>query len=100
MHPSPDDEQRLSRQLAVALHYDMDKDPAPAVIAKGRGAVARRILDVAREHNVPIREDAGLAEALGKLHLGDTIPEELFPAIAEVLAFIYRMNRGLGNTGK
>lgn len=83
---------KLPRQVAVALHYDLDNDPAPAVIAKGRGQVAERILDLAREHNIPIQQDTGLADALVRLDLGDMIPPELFPAVAEILAFIYKMN--------
>ncbi|MFC1587542.1 EscU/YscU/HrcU family type III secretion system export apparatus switch protein [Planctomycetota bacterium] len=86
-------EKNLSRQLVVALKYDVEEDPAPAIVAKGRGEVARRILDLARQHNIPIEEDHALADALGQLDLGDFIPEEMFPAVAEVLAFIFRMEK-------
>lgn len=85
------------RQLAVALGYDIDKKAAPKVLAKGAGHVAERILELARENGVPIREDADLVQALSKLDLGASIPKELYPAVAEVLAYVYRMNnRRLG----
>lgn len=87
------DDQALARQLAVALSYDQREDSAPRVIAKGRGHVAQRILETAKRHGVPVKEDAGIAAALSRVALGDYIPEELFPVIAEVLAFIYAMNR-------
>lgn len=82
-----------SRQVAVALQYDEENDPAPAVVAKGEGLIAQKILEVAQQHNIPIRQNEGLANALGRLNLGDYIPEQLFPAVAEILAFLYRMNK-------
>lgn len=80
------------RQMAVALGFDADKDAVPKVLAKGAGHVAARILELAKEHNIPIREDSDLVEALAKLDLGDIIPAELYPAVAEVLAYVYRVN--------
>lgn len=80
------------RQLAVALGYDVDKNSAPKVLAKGAGKVAARILALARENNIPIREDADLVHALAQLDLGEVIPTELYPAVAEVLAYVYRQN--------
>jgi len=82
----------VSRQVAVALRYRDDKESAPRVIAKGRGAVAQRILELAREHNIPIRDDPDLVQMLAQLDLGEVIPAELYPAVAEVLAYVYRMN--------
>ena len=81
------------RQLAVALRYDEDRDAAPRVLAKGRGDVARRILDLARERGIPVRTDADLAQALAQLDLQEMIPAELYPAVAEALAFVYRQNQ-------
>jgi flagellar biosynthesis protein len=80
------------RQTAVALKYLRGKDDAPRVVARGRGAVAERILDIARRHGVPIHRDTDLAEVLVKLDLGDWVPPELYKAVAEVLAYLYRMN--------
>jgi len=72
---------------AVALHYD--GEGAPRVSAKGLGAVADEIIRVAEEHGVPLEEDAELAALLGQLDLGDEVPEELWLAVAEVLAFAF-----------
>lgn len=73
--------------LAIALSYNPLQAPAPLVLAKGAGAVAERIKDIARENNIPIREDKPLAQALYKqVEIGDTIPEELFQAVAAILA--------------
>lgn len=81
------------RQLAVALRYNEDLDAAPRVLAKGAGGVAQKILDLARDQNIPVREDPDLVEALAKLDVGSLIPTELYPAVAEVLAFVYRQNQ-------
>ena len=89
----PEKEPPSRRQLAVALRYDEDREAAPRVLARGRGTVARRILEIARERNIPIRDDPDLAEVLAKLDIGSLIPSELYPAVAEILAFVYRQNR-------
>ena len=80
------------RQLAVALGYDVDKDAVPKILAKGAGKVAAKILELAKQNNIPIREDADLVQALAQLDLGEFIPPELYPAVAEVLAYVYRQN--------
>jgi flagellar biosynthesis protein len=77
---------------AVALRYDRARDDAPRVTAAGRGSVAETIIAAAREHGVPLHEDANLVDALAALDLDTTIPPELYRAVAEVLAFIYRLN--------
>jgi flagellar biosynthesis protein len=64
--------------------------PTPRVIAKGRGESGEAILALAREHGIPIEENAPLAEALAQIELGDEIPEALYRAVAEVLVFILR----------
>ena len=66
---------------------------APQVIAAGRGAVAEKILEAASAAGVPVREDPGLADALASLALGDEVPEALWMAVAEVLAWAYRLDR-------
>jgi flagellar biosynthesis protein len=77
---------------AAALRYDRAKDSAPRVVAKGRGHVADAIIAVAREQGVPLHEDPNLVETLSALDLESEIPPELYRAVAEVLAFIYRLN--------
>jgi flagellar biosynthesis protein FlhB len=79
--------------LAVALVYDAD-DPAPRVVAKGAGEIAARIREQARLHGVPIREDKPVARTLFKsVEIGDLVPVELYAAIAEILAAVYRARR-------
>jgi flagellar biosynthesis protein len=77
---------------AVALKYDAKKDKAPRVIAKGRGNIAEKIIDIAKEHDVPLYEDKNLIQILEALDLETEIPPDLYRAVAEVLAFIYRLN--------
>ena len=77
---------------AVALKYDQKSDNAPRVIAKGRGEIAEKIIAVAKENNVPLYEDKNLTQILEALDLETEIPAELYRAVAEVLAFIYRLN--------
>jgi flagellar biosynthesis protein FlhB len=80
--------------LAVAIKYDSKKMSAPRVVAKGAGLIAQRIKEIAAEHNVPIVEDKPLARALFKtVEIGDEIPEKLFQAVAQVLAYIYRIKK-------
>jgi flagellar biosynthesis protein len=77
-------------QLAVALHYD--KSGAPRVVAKGRGSIGEKIIEVARAHDIPIEENELLAGALSHVELGDEIPAELYKAVAEVLIFVLRLS--------
>ena len=77
---------------AVALKYDDKKNKAPRVIATGRGDIAEKIIEVAKAHNVPLYEDKNLVQLLEALELETEIPPELYRAVAEVLAFIYRLN--------
>ena len=80
------------KSKAVALKYDQEKDAAPRITAKGRGFVAEKIIETARAHNVPLHEDKNLVQVLEALDLETEIPAELYRAVAEVLAFIYRLN--------
>ena len=80
-----------SSRLAVALHYD--KTGAPRVTAKGKGSIGARIIEVARENNIPIEENEVLAGALANVEIGDEIPTELYKAVAEVLAFVLGLSR-------
>lgn len=77
---------------AAALRYDQDptRPPsAPKVVAAGAGLIAQRIVELAREQGLPVREDPALAEALVRLELEQEIPPELFVAVAEVLVWAY-----------
>jgi len=76
-------------QLAVALHYD--KTGAPRVVAKGRGSIGERIIELAKVHDIPIEENEVLAGARSNVELGDEIPAELYRAVAEVLVFVLRL---------
>ena len=87
-------EPRDNRQKAVAVRYKAGEDTAPRVIAKGQGRLAERILEIAREEGIHVQEDPDLVALLAKLELDSPIPEELYKAVAEVLAFVYRLNRG------
>jgi flagellar biosynthesis protein len=77
-------------QLAVALHYD--RTGAPRVIAKGRGPIGEKIIEVAKAHDIPIEENEVLAGALSNVELGDEIPAELYKAVAEVLIFVLKLS--------
>jgi flagellar biosynthesis protein len=78
------------RQLAVALHYD--KTGAPRVVAKGKGTIGAKIIEVAKAHDIPIEENEVLAGALSNVDIGEEIPAELYKAVAEVLVFVLRMS--------
>lgn len=86
------------RTAAVALRYRRHDDPAPRITAAGTGPVAERILEIAREHDLPLREDPDLIEALALLNLNALIPPELYDVIAEVLAWAYRANSSFAST--
>jgi len=81
-----------SSKKAAALTYTHGEDRAPRVVAKGKGLLAEKILDAARQHGIPIKEDKTLVEILSSLDLYQEIPPELYKAVAEILAFIYAIN--------
>lgn len=78
---------------AVALKYEPGKSNAPRVTAKGKGLLAERIIEIAREQGIPVSEDPDLVAALIRLEFDEEIPPELYKAVAEILAFAYRLNR-------
>ena len=81
-------------EIAVAIQYDQQSMNAPIVVAKGEGFIAQKIRDIAAEHNIPVVENKPLARTLmQKVEVGETIPEELYLAVAEVLAFVYRLKK-------
>jgi flagellar biosynthesis protein len=77
-------------QLAVALHYD--RTGAPRVVAKGKGTLGEKIIEVAKANNIPIEENEVLAGALSNVELGEEIPAELYKAVAEVLIFVLQLS--------
>ena len=77
---------------AVALRYAKGEDQAPAVVAKGRGMVAQKIVSLAHEHDIPMVENQQLVTMLEALDVDTNIPEALYQAVAEVLVFVYRLN--------
>jgi flagellar biosynthesis protein len=77
---------------AVALRYKTGDDNAPRVTAKGTGLIAENIIEMARKHGIPIKDDPDLIEVLSRLDLNEEIPPELYVVVAELLAFVYRLN--------
>jgi len=85
-------------EKAVALQYRRGQDKAPKMTAKGRGLIAQKIIEIAEKNNVPIQKDKVLLDALYCLDINEEIPEELYQAVAEILAFVYRMNKIKGGS--
>jgi len=81
-----------AQQKAAALKYDAQLNLAPIVKAKGRGIIAENIIKIARDNNIPIREDSDLVEILVQIDLEKEIPPELYKIVAEILAFVYSLN--------
>ena len=80
------------RKTAAALGYDSESNSAPRLLAKGEGELADRIIALAKENNIPIREDRDLVALLSQLNLNQEIPSELYRTVAEILTFIYKAN--------
>ena len=80
------------RQRAVAVKYDPEVSGAPRVTAKGSGLLAQKIIDLARKHHIPIKEDPDLVQILSKLQLNQEIPQAVYRVVAEILAFVYSLN--------
>ena len=74
---------------AVALKYDKTKDLAPKTTAKGQGSIARQIIKIAQQNDIPIKQDEDLVQMLSQIELNQNIPEELYQAVAELFNFIY-----------
>jgi flagellar biosynthesis protein len=78
--------------IAAAIKYDGGRDNAPKVTALGRGIIAEKIIDIAHEQGIPIKNDPDLVQVLSKLKMDAEIPVELYRAVAEILAFVYSLN--------
>ena len=85
-------DERNKKKTAVALSYDPE-DTAPKIIATGKGHLAEKIIDTAKEADIPIHKDEALADTLSRLELGSNIPPELYEVVAEVLVFVDKMDR-------
>lgn len=83
---------KVPPKKAVALKYDPEEDRAPRVVAKGEGYLAERIIALAREAGIPIKEDSELVKSLMEVELEREIPSELYEAVAVVLAWAWRLN--------
>lgn len=93
-----DEQHNTANKTAVALSYEVG-DEAPKILATGKGYVAEKIIEAAREENVPIHKDEKLAGTLSKLEIGDYIPKELYGVVAEILVFVDRVE-GVKKHGK
>jgi flagellar biosynthesis protein len=82
----------MNPKMAAALQYKPLKDSAPRLVAKGKGWMAEKIIQTAKEYNIPLKEDPHLLEILSTLDLYEEIPSDLYKAVAEILIFIYKMN--------
>lgn len=85
-------EKKRDARIAAAIKYDSEKSSAPAVTASGKGAIAEKIIALAQENGIPIKDDPALVQILSKLKVGSEIPVELYRAVAEILAFVYSLN--------
>lgn len=84
--------EKPKNSVAVSLKYDLKTDEIPAITAAGRGKIAEKILQIAQEHNIPVREDGTLAEMLASIEIDSPIPSEAFMAVAEILSYVYQAN--------
>ena len=84
---------QVNKKKAVALGYNRSKDNAPRVLASGVGEIANRIIDLAKEHDIPIKEDPDLIEILSKVEVDQEIPPNLYKAVAEIFSFLYKITK-------
>ena len=93
------EEKNEKQKTAVALAY-MPGDAAPKILATGKGAIAEKIIETAKEADVPFYKDDKLADTLSKLEIGDMIPPELYEVVAEILVFVNDMDKIRAKVGK
>ena len=79
-------------QKAVALKYDIEKDNAPKITAKGKGETASNIIKIAKENDIPIKKDEDVIELLSQLDIDKEIPASMYKAVAEIFSFIYDLS--------
>ena len=78
---------------ALSLEYDSNLNSAPKVTAKGQGEVAKKIIKLAKENNIPIKKDEDLVELLSKVELDKEVPENMYKAVAEIFSYIYKVTK-------
>ncbi|MCH8312826.1 MAG: EscU/YscU/HrcU family type III secretion system export apparatus switch protein [Nitrospinae bacterium] len=84
---------------AVSLRYKSSDDTAPKVTAKGKGLVAEKIISLALENNIPVQQDPDLVEVLSQMDINQEIPPTVYQVVAELLAFVYQMNKDYPKPG-
>ncbi|MDD2895934.1 MAG: EscU/YscU/HrcU family type III secretion system export apparatus switch protein [Aliarcobacter sp.] len=84
-------------QKAVALKYDIDKDNAPKIVAKGKAETASNIIKIAKENDIPIKKDEDLLELLSQIDIDKEIPASMYKAVAEIFSFIYELSNNQNN---
>ena len=82
---------QVNKKKAVALGYNRSQDNAPKVLASGAGEIANKIIGLAKEHGIPIKEDPDLIEILSKVEVDQEIPPNLYKAVAEIFSFLYKI---------
>ena len=85
-------DRKQDMKMAAAVRYDAERDGAPRITASGRGTIAEKIIELANENGIPVKNDPDLVQVLSKLKVGAEIPIELYRAVAEILAFVYSLN--------
>jgi flagellar biosynthesis protein len=90
-------EEITSITKAAAIRYDSERDRAPKVTASGRGIIAEKIIELAAQYGIPVKNDPDLIQILSKLEVGTEIPVDLYKAVAEILAFVYSINENQRN---
>ena len=82
---------QVNKKKAVALGYNRSQDNAPKVLASGAGEIANKIISLAKEHDIPIKEEPDLIEILSKVEVDQEIPPNLYKAVAEIFSFLYKI---------
>lgn len=98
-HEEPEHDPKAVKK-AVALKYDVEQNQAPKLVAKGKGHVAENILEAARKGQVPVYQNKSLVNMLMALELDKEIPTELYTTVAEILAYVYRIDKRRGSGGE
>ena len=93
---SEDDKKEKKVTEVAALQYTPGENKAPKLIAVGKGEIAEKILEKAKENNIPIYQDTKLAKVLNALNIGDEIPPELYEVVAEILVFVSSLDKVYG----
>jgi flagellar biosynthesis protein len=89
---------KLRKNSAVSLKYQPESDNAPRITAKGKGKIADKIIRIAKEHNIYIHEDPDMIEVLSQLDINAEIPPDLYLVVAELLAFVYSLNKNMASS--